>query len=136
MESELQRLKNLTEISNQTSDLVIASYLSLSLNAEKNNSFSDTSDFASTTITFSLITKFLSSTANPFSKSFEFLAEKVLHQMAFQYFVNRLVTSFNILYPHLCKNIFVHFSEKTNLLFRSENNTGIFTGKFLQTTTL
>jgi hypothetical protein len=41
-----------------------------------------------------------------------------------------------LFFPHTCKNIFVHTIEKTNLLFRMDNNTGFFTRKILQTTTI
>jgi len=41
-----------------------------------------------------------------------------------------------VIYPQRLKKLFVHFSEKTNLLFRSENNTEFSARKILQTTTI
>ena len=40
------------------------------------------------------------------------------------------------LFPYNCKNIFVHLSKKTNLLFRLENKTRFSAWKMLQTTTI
>jgi hypothetical protein len=40
------------------------------------------------------------------------------------------------IYSHNWKNIFVHLSEKTNLLIRSDKNTGVSSLKILQTTTI
>lgn len=40
------------------------------------------------------------------------------------------------LFPYTCKNIFVHFIEKINLLFRPDNKTRFFAWKMLQTTTI
>ncbi len=55
-------------------------------------------------------------------------------------FLNRLLTFslpfFTTMYRHSWKNFFVHFSEKTNLLLRSDNNTGFSIQKSLQTTTI
>ncbi len=48
----------------------------------------------------------------------------------------RCLTFTKLFFPHRCKKIFVHFSEKTNLLFRSENKTEFSAGKILQTTTI
>ena len=39
-------------------------------------------------------------------------------------------------YPQSWKTIFVHLFEKSNLLVRSDNNTGVSSSKFLQTTTI
>jgi hypothetical protein len=51
-------------------------------------------------------------------------------------FLTFSVSFFKQTYPQNWKTIFVHLFEKSNLLVRSDNNTGFFSPKILQTTTI
>ena len=52
------------------------------------------------------------------------------------YWITCANSSIKTLFPYTCKNIFVHFFEKTNLLFRSDNKIRFSAWKMLQTTTI
>ncbi|MCW3113279.1 MAG: hypothetical protein JWR18_1675 [Segetibacter sp.] len=57
-------------------------------------------------------------------------------ELLIEAFLTFSVSFFKQTYPQNWKTIFVHLFEKSNLLVRSDNNTGFFSPKILQTTTI
>ncbi len=75
-----------------------------------------------------------------FIRKILYIKNLIAESPTFKTFIDNWITNvlklLNTLFSYNCKNIFVQYLEKTDLLFRSDNKTNFCGWKMLQTTTI